>query len=176
MLRYSFPCRRSCLFKSLLVTSKHSSFFVSTQALFRQAFCCTYGTRRKYHPSPGLDTLLPLILALAWLASTSMNSSNPQACPGCARIHCLLQDQACAALFVETSRCQVKFSRFWAPCQPAICAQISGTIAQISAIARKYEKCAHACARFSLFRQKMSELPTKSSILSQVWSVEAAPI
>ena len=126
--------------------------FVSTQAWFRQAFCCTYGTRRKYL-SPGLDTLWPLILQPAWLASTSINSSNPQVLPGFARIRCLLQDCACATLFVETSRCQVKFSRFSAPCQPAICAQFSGTIAQISAIARKYEKCAHACqcARFRPF-------------------------
>ena len=85
--------------------------FVSTQAWFRQAFCCTYGTRRKYL-SPGLDTLWPLILQPAWLASTSINSSNPQVLPGFARIRCLLQDCACATLFVETSRCQVKFSRF----------------------------------------------------------------
>ena len=94
---------------------------------------------------------------------------SPQAFPEFARIHCLLQDRACATLFVETSRFQVKFSRFWAPCQPAICAQISGTIAQISAIARKQTFLGRRCP-------EAPELPAKGSILSQVWSVEAAPI
>ena len=42
-----------------------------------------------------------------------------------------------------------------APCQPASCAQISGAIAQNSAVVRKYDKWRMHLRNLNVFRQKM---------------------
>ena len=100
-----------------------SSSFVSTQAWFRQAFCCTYGTRRKCRLSPGLDMLWPFILQPA----TSINSSKPASFAWGLHGSAVCSRTVPAPVFC--CRCQVKLCRFSAPCQPAICAQVSGTSA-----------------------------------------------
>ena len=169
------PGRRSCLLKSYgyILTS---SSFVSTQAWFRQAFCCTYGTRCKYHLSAGLDTLWPLILQPAWLAPTA---PSPRALPGFARIRCLLQDCACATLFVETSMSGEVESIFGA----LAARNLRSIFPYYRANFRNCAQIRKVCTCMWTFRTFLGRrcpeapgLPTKSSILSQVWSVEAAPI